>query len=67
MLNKEKMAKKLVELRGIKSRERVAADLNISYASLVSYELGERVPRDELKIKISKYYNTPIEKIFFLT
>lgn len=66
-MNKEKMAKKLVELRGEKSREQVAVDLSISYSSLVSYENGDRAPRDEVKIRIANYYKTPVEEIFFLT
>lgn len=66
-MNKEKMAKKLVELRGEKTREQVAVDLNISYSSLVSYENGDRTPRDEVKIRIANYYKTPVEDIFFLS
>lgn len=65
-MNKEKMAKKLVELRGDKSREQVAVDLGISYSAVVSYEIGERVPRDEVKIRIANYYNVGVEDIFFL-
>lgn len=65
-MNKEKMARKLVELRGDKSREQVAVDLDISYSAVVSYEIGERVPRDEIKIKLANYYNVRVEDIFFL-
>lgn len=65
-MNKEKMAKKLVKLRGDKSREQVAVDLDISYSAVVSYETGERVPRDEVKIRIANYYGVGVEEIFFL-
>jgi len=65
-MNKQKMAEKLIELRGDKSREQIAVDLGISYSAVVSYEAGERVPRDEMKIKISNYYNLNVEDIFFL-
>ena len=64
-MNREKIGKKLIELRGDKSREQVAVDLGISYPSIVSYENGERVPRDEIKIKIANYYNTSVATIFF--
>lgn len=60
------MAKKLIELRGDKSREQVAVDLDISYSAVVSYEMGDRVPRDEVKIRIANYYNVGVEDIFFL-
>lgn len=65
-MNREKMAKKLVELRGKKSREQLAVDLDISYSAIVSYETGDRVPRDEIKIKIANYYGVNVEDIFFL-
>ena len=59
------MASKLVELRGDKSREQVAVDLDISYSAIVSYETGDRVPRDEVKIKLASYYDVRVEDIFF--
>ncbi len=64
-MNRQKIGQKLVELRGAKSREQVAVDLGISYSALVSYELGERVPRDEIKIKIAKYYGVDVGELFF--
>ncbi len=59
------MAQRLIELRGEKSREQVAVDLEISYSALVSYELGERMPRDEIKIRLAKYYGTSVGELFF--
>nr|WP_243134131.1 hypothetical protein [Ruthenibacterium lactatiformans] len=29
------------------------------------YERGERVPRDEIKIRIVRFYNCSVEDIFF--
>lgn len=65
-MNKLKMAQKLIELRGDKSREQVAVDLGISYSALVSYEMGDRVPRDEVKVRIANYYGVDVGEIFFL-
>lgn len=64
-MNLQKIGQKLVELRGTKSREQVAVDLGISYSAVVSYELGERIPRDEIKIKIAKYYGVDVGELFF--
>ena len=64
-MNLQKIGQKLVELRGTKSREQVAVDLGISYSAVVSYELGERVPRDEIKIKIARYYGIDVGELFF--
>ena len=59
------MAEKLVKLRGKKTQEKVAEELNISKSALSMYELGKRVPRDPLKARISKYYGRSIAYIFF--
>lgn len=64
-MNAEKIGKKLMELRGSKPREQVALDLGISYPSLVNYELGKRIPRDEIKYRICEYYNVDIVELFF--
>lgn len=64
-MNVDKMAKKLIKLRGVKPRESVAKDLGISISALAMYETGKRIPRDEIKVKFSKYYNTSVENIFF--
>lgn len=42
----------------------VAAQIGISYQALQSYEKEQRIPRDETKIKLARYYNVPIESIF---
>ena len=64
-MNLQKIGQKLIKLRGTKSREQVAVDLGISYSAVVSYELGERIPRDEIKIKIAKYYGVDVGELFF--
>lgn len=59
------MAEKLRKLRGGKSRQEVADACGISVSALAMYEAGERVPRDEIKIKLAKYYNRSVNYIFF--
>ena len=59
------IGKRLVELRGKKTQEEVANALGISSSALSMYERGERIPRDNIKIRISAYYQKPIHKIFF--
>lgn len=55
----------LTKLRGDRTQSQVAKDLGISESAISMYERGERVPRDEIKVQLSKYYKKPIEKIFF--
>lgn len=64
-VNRKKIAKKLIELRGDKSRAEVAKALNISLSAIAMYENGERIPRDEVKIAIADYYGVSVADIFF--
>lgn len=56
---------KLRTLRGKKSKRKVAEDLGISLSSYVKYERNERIPRDDVKKKIAKYFCTSVQDIFF--
>lgn len=64
-LNAEAIGEKLRRLRGEKRRKDVAKALGISISALTMYETGQRIPRDEIKILLSRYYNQPVEAIFF--
>ena len=64
-MNAKEIGKRLVRLRGNKTQEEVAKSLNISVSALSMYERGERIPRDNVKIRISSYYKKPINTIFF--
>lgn len=64
-LDKEQIAKKLINLRDGKSRNEVAKAVGISVSALSMYENGDRIPRDEIKVKIAEYYGESIESIFF--
>lgn len=50
-----------------KSQKTVADDLGISISALCMYETGNRIPRDEIKIRIAEYFGVPLESIFFPT
>lgn len=64
-MDAEKIGKKLIELRGNKTQAEVANELDISISALSMYENGERIPRDNIKIRIANYYSVPICDIFF--
>jgi transcriptional regulator with XRE-family HTH domain len=61
----EIVAEKLVKLRGDKSRETVAKACGISISALAMYERGERIPRDDIKVRLAEYYNRSVNFIFF--
>jgi putative transcriptional regulator len=48
-----------------KTGEEVSNACEISRSALTMYETGMRIPRDEVKIRLAKFYNTRVEDIFF--
>ena len=55
----------LKELRGEHTQDEIAKALGITKSSWAMYERGERVPRDEVKVKIAKFFGKSIEELFF--
>ena len=64
-MNKKKIGERLKKLRGQKSREEVALATGISVSALTMYETGQRIPRDEIKIKLANYFGVSVSNIFF--
>ncbi len=58
-------SQKLKALRGDRTIEEVAKAVDISPSSLGMYETGRRVPRDDVKIRLARYYETTVAAIFF--
>lgn len=56
---------KMKALRGARSKREVAADLDISESSYTKYERNERIPRDDIKLKIACYFGRTVQEIFF--
>lgn len=65
MLNRTEISKKLISLRGKRSRQEVARACGISTSAVTMYETGHRIPRDEIKVVLANYFNTTVESIFF--
>ena len=67
MINSKIIGQRLVQLRTNKKKtqKEVAEACNISVSALAMYEIGERIPRDEIKKRIANYYKVSVESIFF--
>ena len=65
IMDARKIGNKLLELRGNKSQHSVANAVGISKSALSMYEQGNRVPRDEIKIKLAEFYGKTVQEIFF--
>lgn len=59
------IGEKLRELRGEKSQADIAKALDISDSAMSAYENGDRIPRDEVKVRIANYYGKTVQEIFF--
>ncbi|MEF7557644.1 helix-turn-helix transcriptional regulator [Bacillus thuringiensis] len=65
-MNYERVAKNLINLRNRKSREEVARAVGISVSTLQMYENGQRIPRDNIKIKLANFYGVTVQTIFLI-
>jgi DNA-binding XRE family transcriptional regulator len=59
------IGQRLVSLRGTRTQEEVARAIGASLSAIGMYERGERIPRDEMKLAIAKYYDTTVQAIFY--
>jgi len=64
-MDKKCIANRLKELRGVRTQEEVAEATGITISAISMYECAQRVPRDEIKKKLSDYYDETIQAIFF--
>ena len=46
------------------SMQDVCSATGISASSLSAYEAEQRIPRDEIKVRLAKFYNTAISELF---
>ena len=60
-----KIGEELRKLRGNKTQEEIARAIGVSPAAIGMYERGDRIPRDEIKVKLANYFNASVESIFF--
>ena len=61
MIDVRKIGQRLTELRGLRSREEVARSLGVSTSALAMYELGYRMPKDDVKIKLAEFYDVSLD------
>ena len=63
-MDKKSIAQRLLKLRGTTPRRQVATACNIKVSALTNYELGIRIPRDDVKKRLAAYYGESVESIF---
>lgn len=64
-IKREKVGRKLRILRGSRTQNDVATAIGVTDQAICQYESGKRMPTDEVKLKIAKYYGKTVDEIFF--
>ena len=65
MIQKETTGMILRKLRGDRTQEEIADALGITKSSWAMYERDERVPRDEVKIRIANFFGKTVQELFY--
>lgn len=64
-IDKKKVGKRLEALRGKRTQREIAELIGVTPAAISQYENGERMPADDIKIKLSVLYKRSVATIFF--
>ena len=65
MMDAVAIGDRLRRLRGSRSQKEVADALGVTAMAISLYETGQRIPSDEMKLKIANYYNRSVAFIFY--
>ena len=66
MMN-NKIGEKIMKLR-LKmnlSQRQLAERVGVSVSAIAMYEANERVPRDEVKVRLAHFFDTTVQSLFF--
>ena len=64
-MNTVEIGQKLRQLRGTRTIAKVAEATGISVSALNMYELGQRMPRDDVKVKLANYFGLSVSALFY--
>lgn len=64
-MDRMKIGEKLRLLRGTRTIQDVSDATGIAWSTICMYELGQRMPSDDNKIVLAKYYNMTVGQLFF--
>lgn len=64
-MNQTLIANRLKSYRGSMTQKEVADAVGVTPMAISQYESGERIPRDDVKVKIARLFNKTVDEIFF--
>lgn len=59
------IGRRLIAIRGDIPRDELANAIGVSISAVSMYENGERIPRDDIKIRIANFFVRSVQEIFF--
>jgi len=65
IIDAQTIGKRLRTLRGTKTQKEVGDAIGVTAMAISLYERGERVPNDDVKVTLARYFNSTVEAIFF--
>ena len=65
MVDSKVIGQRLRALRGEKTVNEVANAIGVCPSAVTMYEIGDRTPRDTVKVRIAQYFSRTVQEIFF--
>lgn len=65
MIDAKEIGGRLRELRGTRTMQEIADQIGTAVSTIGMYERGERVPGDQVKVKLADLYGKTVQEIFF--
>lgn len=64
-MDANKIGNRLKQLRGLRRPEEIAYKVDCSVSSILLYESGKRIPKDDVKLKLANLYGLTVQELFF--
>lgn len=64
-IDAQTIGERLRTLRGSRTQKEVGDAIGVTAMAISFYERGERVPADDIKVALARYFNSTVEAIFF--
>ena len=64
-INPEIIGKRLRDLRGERSQAEIADAVGVTGMAISQYERGERVPSDNVKLKLAELFDVRVDLLFY--
>jgi putative transcriptional regulator len=65
IIDSQTIGERLRSLRGAKTQKEIGDAIGVTATAISQYERGERVPADDIKVALARYFNSTVEAIFF--